>query len=51
MSFLHLKSVKRNVKYPSELILRLKREEAAKKHLDKEEEIISKWTESAKVFE
>ena len=34
-----------------ELILILKREEAEKKHLAKEQEIISKWTESAKVFE
>ena len=34
-----------------ELILRLKREEIAKKHLAKELEVISKWTESAKVSE
>ena len=34
-----------------ELILSLKREETAKKHLAKEQEIISKWTESAKVSE
>ena len=34
-----------------ELILSLKREETAKKHLAKELEVISKWTESAKVSE
>ena len=34
-----------------ELILRLKREETSKKHLDKEFEVISKWTKSAKVSE
>ena len=34
-----------------ELIFILKREEAVKKHLAKEQEIISKWTESAKVSE
>ena len=34
-----------------ELILSLKREEIAKKHLAKEKEFISKWTESAKVSE
>ena len=34
-----------------ELILSLKREETAKKHLAKEQEVISKWTESAKVSE
>ena len=32
-----------------ELILSLKREETAKKHFVKELEVISKWTESAKV--
>ena len=34
-----------------ELILSLKGEETTKKHLDKELEVISKWTESAKVSE
>ena len=34
-----------------ELILSLKREETTKKHLAKELEVISKWTESAKVSE
>ena len=34
-----------------ELILSLKREETAKKHLAKELEVISKWTESSKVSE
>ena len=34
-----------------ELILSLKREETTKKHLAKEQEIINKWTESAKVSE
>ena len=33
------------------LILSLKREETEKKHLDKELEVISKWTESAKMSE
>ena len=34
-----------------ELLLYLKREETTKKHLAKEQEIISKWTESTKVSE
>ena len=34
-----------------ELIISFKREEPAKKNLAKEQEIISKWTESAKVSE